>query len=327
MRVGSTGHLLRALAGAVFWLTGAAAGAADFYAAPNGSPSGNGSFGSPWDLQTALNQPSAVHPGDTIWLRGGTYTGIHTSYLNGTTTNPIIVRQYPGERATLDGGNSNGVAILSINGSYTWYWGFEVMSSDPRRVSAQSGSWPTDIYRGDGIDSGSASSDGIKLINLTIHDTKQGVSAFSSWSNSEVSGCLIYYNGWTAPDRGHGHGIYTQNQVGTKTISGNVMFSGFGYGIHAYGSAAAYPRQLHVQGNTIFVSGTLDRSGLAQPAGRRRRRGAQPVGARQLSLPNGLGRARVGLRPRLHRGVRQCHGHRQLHLEQHRISRTVCPSA
>ena len=27
---------------------------------------------SPWDLQTALNHP-AVHPGDTIWMRGGTY--------------------------------------------------------------------------------------------------------------------------------------------------------------------------------------------------------------------------------------------------------------
>ena len=25
----------------------------------------------PWDLQTALRQPSMVHPGDEIWVRGG----------------------------------------------------------------------------------------------------------------------------------------------------------------------------------------------------------------------------------------------------------------
>src|SRR5690242_1169364 len=47
--------------------------AAEFYAAPNGSSAGTGSIGSPWDLQTALNGPANVQPGDTIWLRGGTY--------------------------------------------------------------------------------------------------------------------------------------------------------------------------------------------------------------------------------------------------------------
>src|SRR5262249_10500020 len=42
-----------------------------YFASPGGSPSGDGSVSNPWDLQTALNQPSSVHPGDTIWLRGG----------------------------------------------------------------------------------------------------------------------------------------------------------------------------------------------------------------------------------------------------------------
>ena len=62
--------------------------AADFYVAPNGSPSGSGSLNSPWDFQTALDQPSSVQPGDTIWLRGGTYVGHYTSNLNGTSTSP-----------------------------------------------------------------------------------------------------------------------------------------------------------------------------------------------------------------------------------------------
>ena len=52
-------------------LTASGVRAAEFYVAPNGSPSGSGSFANPWNLQTALNQPASVHPGDTIWLRGG----------------------------------------------------------------------------------------------------------------------------------------------------------------------------------------------------------------------------------------------------------------
>src|SRR5512142_489791 len=77
--------------------------AADFYVSPAGIPSASGALSSPWDLQTALNQPSAVHPGDTIWLRGGTYVGHFTSSLNGNSSSPITVRQYAGERATIDG--------------------------------------------------------------------------------------------------------------------------------------------------------------------------------------------------------------------------------
>jgi len=74
-----------------------------FYVAPNGSTSGNGSLSNPWNLQTALNHPSAVLPGATIYLRGGTYTGKFTSKLRGTQSNPITVRSYPGEWAKIDG--------------------------------------------------------------------------------------------------------------------------------------------------------------------------------------------------------------------------------
>src|SRR5262249_47184213 len=116
------------------------AAATEYYVAPNGSPSGNGSMGSPWDLHTVLGYSSPVHPGDPVWLRGGTYAGTFTSHINGTASSPIVVRQYPGERAIIDGGSIGGTAMLTVGGSYTWYWGFEIMSSDPNRVSAQTGS-------------------------------------------------------------------------------------------------------------------------------------------------------------------------------------------
>jgi hypothetical protein len=82
-------------------LVGAAV--SSFYVAPNGSSSGTGTISSPWDLQTALNQPSAVQPGATIYLRGGTYKGKFNSNLSGSATSPITLRSYPGEWAVIDG--------------------------------------------------------------------------------------------------------------------------------------------------------------------------------------------------------------------------------
>jgi hypothetical protein len=234
-----------------------------FFAAPDGSASGDGSVDHPWNLATALAQPAAVQPGDTIWLRGGTYPGTFSSSLTGTDAHPIVVRQYPGERAILDGGNSRGHAILTVAGANSWYWGFEIMSSDAVRVSSTALDDPPDIGRGDGvtIDQSSATGPGLKFINLNIHDARQGISFWKEAIDAEIYGCLIYYNGWDSTARGSGHGIYTQNQTGTKKITDNILFSGFGYGIHAYGSSAAFLDNFLFQGNTIFNSGDLSSSG------------------------------------------------------------------
>jgi PKD repeat protein len=233
-----------------------AARATDFYAAPGGSSSGTGSISSPWDLQTALNQ-TVAGPGDTIWLRGGVYHGTYTSYLNGTSTAPIVVRQYPGERATIDGGNSGWKSILMVSGSYTWYWGFEVMSSDPNRVSQQTGSNPTDIGRGNiATEQTSRTGAGLKFINLIVHDI-QDAGLWKEAVNSEFYGSLIYYDGWDAPDRGHGHGLYLQNLTGTMRIRDNVIFENFQNGIQCYGSESASLNNFDIEGNTIFNNGSI----------------------------------------------------------------------
>jgi hypothetical protein len=169
-----------------------------------------------------------------------------------------MVRQYPGERATIDGGNSNGTGVLSIAGAHAWYWGFEVMSSYGHRVSKQSSSWPTDILFGEAIQTDqTANHPGVKLINLLIHDTRQGISFWKEAIDSEIYGCLIYHNGWDAPDRGHGHGIYAQNQTGTKTIKDNIIFANYSHGIQAYGSDTAYLNNFWVEGNTLSQNGSL----------------------------------------------------------------------
>lgn len=95
---------------------------AEWHVTASGSPSGNGSLGSPWDLQTALNQPASVHPGDIIWVHGGNsqnggvgaeYHGRYKSYLNYDeigTPDYITVSAWPGDTVVLNG---NGASNLT----------------------------------------------------------------------------------------------------------------------------------------------------------------------------------------------------------------------
>ncbi len=242
----------RALLALCLLLTAAAVCGTDFYVSPTASASGTGTISNPWKLQTALNQPSSVHPGDTIWLRGGTYTGApFTSNLNGTSASPIIVRQYPGERATIDGNYAGTEVTLKIMGSYTWFWGFEIFNSDPTRYTSDGNNPPR---RGEGVQ---LSGDYTRMINLIVHDTSQGVLTGEGATDARIYGNLFYYNGYDSPDRGHGHGIYAQNLGSTpKPIYDNIIFQQFGWGIHAYGEGG-HLDNLDFQGNVSFNNGGL----------------------------------------------------------------------
>ena len=233
-----------------------------YYVAVNGRANGDGSINDPIDLATALsNSRTPADPGDTLWLRGGVYNGAFTSTLVGTSNAPIVVRAVRGERAILDSG-SIFQSTLKVQGSYTHYRDFEVMKSDPRRVTQQSGSNPSDTSRG--------SSHGLyvtghhtKFINLIIHDDGVGIGFWTSAIGAEIYGCIGYNNGWDAPDRGHGHAVYGQNQSGTKFIKDSIFFNQYGNGIQIYGSSSAYLDNFHLEGNVSFNNGLVSQDGLS----------------------------------------------------------------
>lgn len=212
----------------------------EFFVAPDGSGSGAGTETDPWDLATALAPHPSVQAGDTIWLRGGVYGNgtVLESRLQGEPARPVILRQFRNERAVIDGG-------LAIYGGYTWYWGFEVTNSNPLREQNPQG---INTYEG---------SRGVKLINLIVHDTAQGVGFWEGAVDAEINGCLLYHNGYQGSDRGHGHGIYAQNREGIKTIQDNIIFNQFGAGIHVYGTERAAGTGFRILGNAVFNNGSL----------------------------------------------------------------------
>ncbi len=205
-----------------------------FYVTVDGTSTGDGSAQRPWSLAKAFSHPSAVRPGATIWIRGGTYTGAFVSTLSGTAAAPIVVRAYPGERVVIDQNiGTSHARKWTVRGSYTWYWGIEVTDSHPTRTTTQNGSDPTTVPRE--AATVYALGDHLKFINMTLHDLGDGLSVWESSVETEVYGCITFNNGWNAPDRGHGHGIYTQNNVGTKLIEDVVSFNNFETGMKAFG--------------------------------------------------------------------------------------------
>lgn len=211
-----------------------AASAHDFYASPTGSPSGDGSFTNPWDLATALAGPAAVTPGSTIWLRGGTYTNPadprgFPSTLAGTPDAPIVVRQFPGERATVTN-------ILFVTGAYTWFWGFEVTHPAPQQG----------VLHGVHL-----KGPGTKVINLVVHDaTDAGIFIDPEAIGAEVNGAIIYNNGRTDNLT---HGIYCKSETGTLLLKDNIVFDNWAYGFHCYANDAPHHIQnIDLEGNVAF---------------------------------------------------------------------------
>ncbi len=213
-----------------------------FYAAPPpaGSPGGDGTRGRPWDLATALaGGRGAVQPGDTIWLRGGVYAGRFDGTLTGTSSAPVVVRQYPGERATIDGN-------LHVHGAYAVYWGFEITQSNPVANANDA----LETY-----------GPNCKFINLVVHDAgKQGMSFWEDQGTSELYGSIFYNNG---THENFDHGVYAASEGGQKWIVDNIVFDNLAYGIHVYvGSRHPFLSDVHVRGNTAFNTGAISRDGF-----------------------------------------------------------------
>jgi hypothetical protein len=74
----------------------------------------------------------------------------------------------------------------------------------------------------------------------------------------QITGCLVYNNGWQGPDRGHGHALYLKSDGGQVTASENILFDQFGYGVHLYSDAGSGANSnMHIVGNVSFNNGTV----------------------------------------------------------------------
>jgi ferric-dicitrate binding protein FerR (iron transport regulator) len=229
-----SGHFAVAATGVELKVAPLAARPPGFIVAPGGTAQGDGSWEKPWDLATALAHPAAVKPGDTIWLREGTYKGLFKSALKGTSEASIQVRAVAGDRATVDGG-------IEARGAWTTFRGFEITNSNPDRKR--------DRPAGLGL-----FGRGHKAVNLVIHDTGNPAIGFREdvGDGGEVSGCLLWGNGYYGRDDfAIGSAVSAQNRDGTRRIRDTIAFRNFQSGIFVFaeeGSAEGF----QLEGNVVF---------------------------------------------------------------------------
>ncbi len=212
----------------------------DRVASPSGSPQGAGTMEDPMDLATLLSSSGPVAPGEQVLLQGGTYPGRFVSTVSGTADNPIRFIADPAQRVILDSNIEGDGSGLTIEGAWTEFHGLEITSSSDVRDDRASG---VTIYGAN-----------TKLINSVIYDTAQGVSFWTPAVDSELYGNIIYNNGYNGPSRGHGHAVYMQNNEGTKRLANNIIFFGYGFGIHGY-TEGGYLRGFEIVDNTWFRAG------------------------------------------------------------------------
>jgi hypothetical protein len=182
-------------------LTARRCSGASFFVATNGLDGDAGTFAAPW--RTIARALQSAGGGDTIYLRGGVYAERVAIVRGGTPAAPLVLRNYPGEPAVLDGSTlvvSNGwdplvliraVTNVTVQGLEIRNWKTAVSNRMPIGVLVT------------GRADGSRGCTNIHLVNLTIHDIWQ---TYDNGRNdndggsfgSDAHGLAVYGNGGSA---------------------------------------------------------------------------------------------------------------------------------
>jgi hypothetical protein len=230
------------------------------YVAVNAGVNGLGTMASPCRLQTGLGT-GYVLPGETLFLRGGTYKTRDFGNLGavvrlaGTQAAPIHIKPYPGERVTIDGGLRFVAPTQDV-----WLWDMKVIVSEPRAPKEEATTDdPRRQWGGVNLDAGPR----CKLIGCLIRDCCQGISAWKGATDLELNGCVIWNNGWeyidvNGNDNSTGYAIYAQNEgPGWTTIRDCLLLDTYSYTLHLYGEAGGVDNFL-IEGNVIAQPARAD---------------------------------------------------------------------
>lgn len=147
-----------------------------YYVAKNGSDGNPGTEGRPW--QTIQKAAASLHPGDTVYIRGGTYSEQVIFSKSGTPGNFIKFTAYPGELVVIDGSGIDWgydwEALVALSGqSYIWLSGLKVVNSRWFGI----GDWPD----GEGCNN-------IVLENCSTYNTRSSGIAFGNASYLTIEG-------------------------------------------------------------------------------------------------------------------------------------------
>lgn len=153
-------------------------------------------------------------------------------------------------------------AILIAHRGYVYYKNFEItcLNFFEREFNTQN------FFLLDGIRLHSDLSIGNKFIELIIYNNPGiGISSWKDSGKQEFNSCLIYNNGYTnnTTTRGHGSGVYLQNQTNNiKLFKNNVVFNNYYIGFEIWSASTStdvndsdYVKNVDLNDNIVFKAG------------------------------------------------------------------------
>ncbi len=196
--------------------------AATYYVATNGNDANNGtSTGSPW--ATIQKATTMVAPGDTVYIKAGTYSGNITLTTSGTSGSPITFEGYtttPGDNPSLyysygdainqylmpmlDGGNraTAGTAITMHNRNYIVLKNLQIVNYQRgingavinnciiENIIAKELGDPTAAYDGRGITFGTYANNNIIKRCIVINACAEGILVLGTYNT--IENCAAY---------------------------------------------------------------------------------------------------------------------------------------
>ena len=167
-----------------------------FYVSPSGDDVNNGSYDSPW--RTLEKAADSAKPGDTIWIRAGTYYETLSSCNSGEKDAYITFKNMESETVVIDA-NGFDHGIILWNKSFIRISGIEVKNAISDAV-----------FIGHSDDS---SSENNIIENMNIHDSPEGVGITVYGNNNHILNNTISYCRY---------GIYFNGN--SQNISNNEIF-------------------------------------------------------------------------------------------------------
>jgi hypothetical protein len=171
--------------------------AALYYISPSGSDSNPGTFDLPFLTLTKAVGLSTLIPGDTIYVRGGTYAVGSTISISkiGTKDSLYHLFAYPGERPVFNFSTQSSSDGIKVNGRYWHLKGIESCYAYHNGI-AVNGSYNI-------------------IENCSVHDNRNSGMQFGNGaSNNRVMNCDSYYN-YDPPAGGNADGFSPKLDVGT----------------------------------------------------------------------------------------------------------------
>jgi len=205
---------------------------------------GYGTITNPLSLQDA--GAYIISPGETVYLRGGTYTGDYEIDVSGTAEGQITFEPYQDEQVIINGSLQINGDYITINGKY------QLIVTN---LSITERYYPYDTFP-DWIKQGIVVyGNGVNIINCIVHDTTgTAIGLWGAVNTQTLYGCVIYNCGMLNTSRGHGHGIYSNGDDNLVTIKHNAIGNGFELSCKIYCQGTSIDNYTVVE-NTFFNAG------------------------------------------------------------------------